>query len=654
MEPPEEFADGFNWKAVLGAVFLGFIIMPGSMYLTLFIGNAGSINTAARWVMIILFAEVARRSFKDLKMQEIYILYYMTGLALAMPFQGLLWQQFFVQSDYVQAMGIASEIPTWIAPTAVQIQEAGPGFFRMIWLAPILFTSFSLVIWKIDHYGLGYVLYRLTSDVEELPFPMAPVAASGITALVNTKEDKEKWRWRCFSIGGVIGLVFGAVYIGFPAVTGAVLAKSIQLIPVPWLDLTPQVGHFLPAVAMNITFDLGAFIWGMVMPFWAVVGGFLGVVITIVANPILYQYKILHSWEPGTDLINTLFLNNIDFYLSFSIGLTVAIALVSMGKIFGPVIDALRARGKNTAQDRSRQGLGQRMSRGWNKLVTDNVKRGDFSIFIALGIYILTSATWIGVSIWLIPGFPWPYFVFYAVVYTPIISYATAKLEGLCGQAIEIPMIREATYILSGYRGVKIWFAPAPLYNYGMATVDFRILELTGTKIISQIKAQIVTIPIIIVASLVFSHLFWTMAPVPSEAYPFAQQMWDLQAKNTCLMFSATSEGSSQFLEAWNWKYFNSGLLCGTGAFMFLSFLGLPTLLVFGLVRGLGQGTPGPLIFEMIGALVGRFYFRRKFGDMWMKYTPVMMAGFACGMGLIAMVAVGIGILAKMIKPLIF
>mgnify|MGYP000526605162 CR=1 FL=1 len=25
MEPPEEFADGFTWKTVVGAVFLGFL-----------------------------------------------------------------------------------------------------------------------------------------------------------------------------------------------------------------------------------------------------------------------------------------------------------------------------------------------------------------------------------------------------------------------------------------------------------------------------------------------------------------------------------------------------------------------------------------------------------------------------------------------------
>ena len=56
----------------------------------------------------------------------------------------------------------------------------------------------------------------------------------------------------------------------------------------------------------------------------------------------------------------------------------------------------------------------------------------------------------------------------------------------------------------------------------------------------------------------------------------------------------------------------------------------------------------------MLGALVGRFYFRRRFGDMWMKYTPVLLAGFSCGIDLTGMVAVSFTILNKMMAPLIF
>jgi len=82
MEPPEEFADGFTWKTVVGAVFLALLIMPGSMYLALVVGPEANMQSAARWVTIILFAEISRRSFRELKMQEIYVFYFMAGIAM--------------------------------------------------------------------------------------------------------------------------------------------------------------------------------------------------------------------------------------------------------------------------------------------------------------------------------------------------------------------------------------------------------------------------------------------------------------------------------------------------------------------------------------------------------------------------------------------
>jgi len=650
MLPPETYEDGFTWKTALGALFLGFVMMPASMYLALFAGTGAHIGAAARWVTIIIFAEIARRSLKELRMQEVYVLYYMAGLTLASPFQGLLWNQYYVQSEYARAMGIAQEIPPWFAPTAEQIEAAGRTFFTRAWLPPILLTSLAVIIHKVDHYGLGYVLYRITNDVEKLPFPFAPVDASGITALTESKENRQPWRWRWFSIGGMLGLAFGFFYIGIPAVTGAFLAKPIRLIPIPWVDFTEQFSRLFPATPINLTFDLGAFLLGTVMPFWAVIGGILGVIFTMFLNPFLYARGILTNWTPQMQFIDTVFSNSVDFYLSFSVGLTIAVTLISFWKIFETLIRKRREKGMPAATPVSAE---PEMS-AWRRLVTNNVKRGDFSIFIALGIYLFTSAFWIILSTVLVPGFPWPFFVFYAVVYTPLISYASAKLEGLCGQSVTIPLIREATYILSGYRGVRIWFAPAPIPNYGFAAKEFRVMELCGTKIISQIKTQLVVIPIIIIASLIFSQVLWQMAPVPSEAYPFAQVMWDLQAKNASLTYSATMEGGSLFMEAWKWRWFFTGTGSGLLAYAFLSLFHLPTLLIFGMVRGLGESYPGALILQMCGALVGRFYIRRRIGDVWLKYATVLMAGFSCGMGLMAMVSIAITILTKMIAPLLY
>ena len=364
MVPPDHFEDGFNWRTIIGAIFLGFIMMPGSMYLALVVGTGGSIASASQWVTIILFAEVARRSLKDLKMQEVYILYYMAGLAMASPFQGLLWNQYFVQSDYAIAMGVSQEVPAWYAPSADFIKEAGRTFFNKGWLAPIAYTSIAVIITYIDSFGLGYVMYRITSDVEELPFPMAPVGASGITALVETGESHEPWRWNCFSIGGMIGIIYGAVYIALPAITGSILPKPLMLIPIPFIDFTPSLGHILPATPINLTLDFGLILTGMVLPFWAVIGGGLSVLGLMIVNPMLYRQGILSNWQLGMDVIDTTYVNSIDFYLSFGIGLTIAVALVSLAQVVKPLMRALRP--NRPTRELSHAELGERAPSGCN------------------------------------------------------------------------------------------------------------------------------------------------------------------------------------------------------------------------------------------------------------------------------------------------
>ena len=87
---------------------------------------------------------------------------------------------------------------------------------------------------------------------------------------------------------------------------------------------------------------------------------------------------------------------------------------------------------------------------------------------------------------------------------------------------------------------------------------------------------------------------------------------------------------------------------------MVLFLFGLPIMLVYGVVRGLGQSTPHGLILEVIGAFLGRFFFLKRYGKMWRQYAPVLLAGFSCGMGLVTVFAVGINFLAKAVIKIPF
>ena len=73
MDRPEAFAEGFTLRTVIGAFFVGLIMMPGAIYMGLIAGV--SMGPAAEWVTIILFSELARISFSPLTKQEIYVIY---------------------------------------------------------------------------------------------------------------------------------------------------------------------------------------------------------------------------------------------------------------------------------------------------------------------------------------------------------------------------------------------------------------------------------------------------------------------------------------------------------------------------------------------------------------------------------------------------
>src|SRR2546423_1637167 len=108
LPPPDHWDEGFGLKSIIGAIFVGIIMTPASMYMGLVIGS--EIGQAAQWVTIILFMEVARRAFTTLKRPEIYILYYMAGASLVAR-SGVLWDQVIVASEAVRPLGVAGENP---------------------------------------------------------------------------------------------------------------------------------------------------------------------------------------------------------------------------------------------------------------------------------------------------------------------------------------------------------------------------------------------------------------------------------------------------------------------------------------------------------------------------------------------------------------
>ena len=619
MEAPDTFKDGFSWTALVGAIFIALLMVPGAMYMHLLAGQG--VGPAAQWVTVILFIEVARRAHKTLDKPDIFVLFYMAGAVMATPFSGLLWNQFYIQSTAATGMGIAEYLPSWYAPGDVGVLEQR-NFFHSDWYPAIGLAIFSMLMGRLNTSILSYGLFRIASDIEKLPFPMAPIGAQGISALAEQQVEtsgkgapkEDSWRWRVFSIGGILGLSFGLLYMAPAAISGAILdGKTISFFPIPFADFTQKTSQLgLSAVATGLSFDMGQLVTGMVLPYFAMLGSFLGMIVMMILNPILYKTGILTTWSQSDGTVQTLFANQMDFYFSFSIGIAIAIAVAGLWQVLHQVYGKKKARKKNVAP------LAEERPGGIPK------GRGDIPTWVIIGTYVFTSVCYIVVSGYLIDWHRGVMLVllFFAFLYTPLISYVTARLEGLAGQVVEIPMVREAAFILSGYTGgVKVWFIP---------------------------------VPIVLLSSILFSQFIWSLAPIPSTAYPFTETMWEYNAATQSIMYSATLGGFSKFEQSFNAGYLAAGAGFGIVLFSIMSLLQLPIMLIYGMFRGLNQTLPHVILPQFIGACIGRFYFERRMGLKWRQYVPVVAAGFACGMGLVTVLSVGFNFLSSSVIKIPF
>ncbi len=646
IDTPTSFSEGFTWTTVAGAIFCGLLMFPGAIYLSLLAGVG--IGGAATWVTLIVFSEITRRAMKTMSKQEMVVLLMAAGAMIggSGPFGQMIWRQYLVTSDAVKDIGLYGRFPAWFSPPPDSAAIVERTFFHPAWIMPIGLLLFMTVVGFVNQFTLGYALFRLTSDVERLPFPMAPVSAQGITALCEGERGERTWRWTAFSVGTMLGLVFGIIHVGLPAVSSAFLDKPIMVIPIPWFELTRVTQSVLPATPTGIIFDLGLILIGFVIPFWALVGSAFSVMFTFILNPILYHTGVLKSWQPGMDTINTQLSNNVDFYFSVNIGIALGIAVCSIYQ----TVKQLRVSLREARMARAEAGAGAPRISIWST----PKGRGDWPLSWCFIVYFVVAGALVALCKMLVPDFSIIFLVLFAFVYTPLISYVEARLAGIAGQHAGIPFVREGFILLSGVKGVEPWLAPMPINDYGSMAQGFRTFELTGTKFTSQIKLWLLTTPMVFILSFIFWSFLWKDGPIPSALYPYAQRMWELQARNQMIMWSATlgEEGTmTLFQRAFKPELIGVGFGFSSITFIVLSALKWPTMLVYGMARGLSEGLPHGLILQLTGGLVARYWFHKKYGKKaFLRFAPILLAGYFVGVGLIGMAGVALRLIMSAIS----
>jgi hypothetical protein len=557
LQAPDRFEAGFTRKTLIGVLFIAFIMTPGQMYLGLVTGIG--IGDAAQWVTVILFLEIAKRSFTTLKRQEIFLLTYVASQLIVraetQTFLQLIWRQYFVGSPEAVQFGLTDKLVnlkwmgySWFSPHPDSDAIIQRTFFHQDWLLPIGLLVVGIIVGRITWFTSGYVLFRLVSDREQLPFPTAPQAALGAMALAEESgSEDQSWKWPAFTVGGAIGLIFGFIYVAIPTLTETFAGKKVTILPIPFADLTPVLGRFFGATPIAISFSLSPIFAGLLLPFWSVMGSFAGVLSFIFLSPMLHHYGFMPHWVPGMGAIQTQITAGVDFWQPFGMGVTLAVAIISITQVIRAgrerTVDNNHEKVHGSDHDTCRHPDCSKQSqvRGY---CIEHLNRGDFPLWICLSLFFLGAAYPILLAKTLFPTLVTTgllvIILLIAFVYAPLMSFVSARLDGLIGQNIQIPHLHEATVFLTGYRGVEIWFVPLAGADFGGGAETFRIIELTGMRFTSLLKAEVVMVPIVLGASLMYWSFLWKLAPIPSQAYPYVQTFWPARAFAAAVTYSAT------------------------------------------------------------------------------------------------------------------
>ncbi|MEE3334873.1 MAG: peptide transporter, partial [Candidatus Latescibacterota bacterium] len=343
LQAPDRFESGFTAKTIVGVLFIAFIMTPGQMYLSLVTGIG--IGEAAQWVTVILFLEIAKRSFTTLRRQEIFLLTYVASQLIVRAETGtflqLIWRQYFVGSQEAVRFGLQEKLVnlkfmgySWFSPSPDSAAIVERTFFHVDWALPIGLLVMGIIVARVTWFTSGYVLFRLVSDREQLPFPTAPQSALASMALAEESGSEEQtWKWPCFLIGATIGMVFGLIYVGVPALTETFAGKKVTVLPIPFADLTPMLGRFVGATPIAISFSLAPIFAGLLLPFWSVMGSFAGVLLFMITSPLLHHYGFMPRWVPGMGAVQTQIVAGVDFWQPFGMGITLAVAVISITQV---------------------------------------------------------------------------------------------------------------------------------------------------------------------------------------------------------------------------------------------------------------------------------------------------------------------------------
>jgi len=509
---------GLTWKAFLALLFAIAVIEPAMIYYNLI---TNMILPLQSWIIILLWTELARSFGTPLRKQEIFILlaFQQMSLVYALYFIEPIKRMYYLTTPITYSLGIAQFAPDWWAPSPVvaeQLMKSSWVFLDSAWIYPIALRLLIVVFNVAASISMGYFCHALYVRQERLDFPQATALADTVETLAN----REPTQMRALMLSALAGVIYNFFSSFLPFFLGPFLltgGASYAPVTVPFagvIDFTDILVRRLPGFSFAINLSLLPYIVGFLIPVGVSASQALGAIVCYsVGTYVITRLGLWPAESPYSTSWTTGLLvqrSQLYFYTSIAIGLSLAAALA-------PIL--LRPR-------QFTQAFKSLIRRPSSEGVTDMP-----SLSVLLAIFFLACIGATATTYFTVPSFPlWITFL-YSVGGSFLFSFLSTNAAGVTFSAPNIPYQSELIIYYSGYQQKDIWFGSIQLFTDGAGIAQsFKIAEAVDASRSEFVKTYILVVILGLVSSFVFVSLLWSVAPIPSGAYPATITAWSIDA----------------------------------------------------------------------------------------------------------------------------
>jgi len=532
----EKYSPAITWRSMIALLFGILVIQPAIIYYTLL---SGSPLPLAPWILIILWAELARLLGSPLTKQEVFILLSFQGMASIFA----LWYLYPIYSMYMAstpssfAFGMAQDIPDWYAPApdvASQLMNSKWIFFHPIWIKPLLIVTCVAAFWVITDVSMGYICYSLFVREQKLGFPLATAQAE----VVVTLAERAKKPIRVLMLSALAGIICNFAISFLPFLLGPFLSASWYYVgaaqifwsPLLYLDYTPYLAPILPGAGLAFTFDPVQYGVGFLLPPAITAAQLIGAFsLYFIGTHLITRFNFWPSESPyntSWPLDQIAYRAQLYFFISVIIGLALAATFVPLILHPRALVRAFSALARKEENQSVNFGLRERLP----------------SVSLLLALFFGACLANVALIYILIPDpsliLPLILFVVGGSFFLSFLSSGAAGVTasgfGSAGAAASgfAPPYQTEFFIYSlGHRGWQTWFTPFTVYNGGASIAQsFLQADGCGARKTEYVKAYVIVTVLGLISSFIFISLFWSISPIPSGAYPATIGFWPVSA----------------------------------------------------------------------------------------------------------------------------